>query len=225
MTKETTKVITIDGPSASGKSTVSRRLAHRLGWKWVSTGVFYRGLGLLMSEEGIDVDDEASIMPFLIDPPFEVALEPDQTRFVLKGRDRTGEIHGEVVGGLASRVSAHPKVRQALLDLQRSCASKAGLVAEGRDCGTVVFPQAPLKVYLTAQAHKRAQRRSVESEASFGDTLDQQKKRDFDDSHRKAAPLEPAEGAFVVDSSDLSLDQVVEQIVLRARRQFPKLSF
>lgn len=219
------KLITIDGPSASGKSSVSCQLARRLGWNWVSTGVFYRGLALLLLDNKIDLGNEGEILSWLESPAFEVRMASEQTHLMISGVDRTHEIHGESIGAAASQVSSHPKVRRALLQLQRDCLTQAGLVAEGRDCGTVVFPQARLKVYLTARAEKRAQRRSIESQASVDKTLDQQKKRDFEDSNRKSAPLERAEGAFVIDSSELSLDEVVRLIEAEAQTRIPELSF
>jgi cytidylate kinase len=208
-----TPVITIDGPAASGKSSVSRLLAQKLGWIWVSTGAFYRGLALVAQRLGVDASNETELANLAVDPVWAVQLSPEATHVLFRGEDVTGGIKAESVGNYASRVSQYPKVRQALLDAQRQCAGKGhGLVAEGRDCGTVVFPQAKLKVYLTASAFSRAQRRAQESGEGSADLLKMQKQRDAQDTGRTVAPLAVPEGALVIDSSEMGLMEVVDQI-------------
>ncbi|MCB0378187.1 MAG: (d)CMP kinase [Bdellovibrionales bacterium] len=208
------KLITIDGPSASGKSTVSRLLAEKLGWSWVSTGAFYRGLAFVAKDQKVAVDDETTLTQLVSDPCWKIQLTAVKTMVLYNHKDITAEISGEEVGAFASKISQLPGVRQALLDRQRACFSSGGpgLIAEGRDCGTVVFPEAPLKVYLTADPSRRAQRRSQDDEESVEKTLEMQKKRDQQDSERKQAPLKAAQGAIIIDSSDMSLNQVVDQI-------------
>jgi cytidylate kinase len=206
-------VVTIDGPSASGKSSVSRELARRLGWKWVSTGAFYRGLAYVAMQSGVKANEVDAMVKLAHDPIWRVSLDDDQTRVFWRERDITSEIHSEDNGTRASVVSQIPEVRKALLESQRQCAvGVPGLVAEGRDCGTVVFPAAKLKVYLTASQEERAQRRAREQGLNFEQTHSQQKQRDQQDSTLAAAPLQVPPGATVVDSNGLSLAQVVDRI-------------
>ena len=206
-------LITIDGPSASGKSSVSRLLAQKVGCPWVSTGAFYRGLALAAIEEKVDAKDEESLTKLVLSPIWEVKMTPQETHVFYQGKDVTERITGEDIGSTASRISQIPKVREALLQRQRDCFDpEKGLIAEGRDCGTVVFPQAQLKIYLTAGAAQRAQRRSDEQSADLEKTLEMQQKRDLRDTQRKQAPLKMAEGAVEIDSSFLSLEEVVDKI-------------
>lgn len=206
-------VVTIDGPAASGKSSVSRELARRLGWRWVSTGTFYRGLAWAANETGIDLSDESALVGFAASGRWRVDLTPQITRFSLDGLDRTDEINKEAVGALASKISSYPRVRLALLEAQRQCASQdQGLIAEGRDCGTVVFPGAEVKVFLTARAEDRAQRRALEEGRSFESMISEQHKRDSQDASRKAAPMVAPADAHQIDTTGLSLEQVIEKI-------------
>ncbi len=206
-------VITIDGPSASGKSTVSRELARRLGWNWVSTGAFYRGLAFVAFREGISLTDVEKLVELSHSPIWKVRMDPDQTRVFYRDQDVTTEIHAEENALRASQVSQIPEVRKALLKNQRDAAtSGAGLVAEGRDCGTVVFPQAVLKVYLTASQQERALRRAREQGLDVQTTLTAQEKRDHQDSQRSAAPLQVPPEAKIVDSNGMDISQVVERI-------------
>ena len=211
MSKKT--IIAIDGPSASGKSSVSRELARRLGWKWVSTGAFYRGLAYVAMKENVDPADVSRMVALASDSLWKVRLDDDQTRVFWRERDITAEVHSEDNGSRASVVSQIPEVRKALLESQRRCAEGVpGLVAEGRDIGTVVFPEAPLKIYLTASQEERARRRSTEQGLSFEQTHSQQIQRDRQDSSRAAAPLQVSPGAHVVDSGGLDLKGVVDVI-------------
>jgi cytidylate kinase len=211
----TSKIITIDGPAASGKSSVSRELAKRLGWKWVSTGAFYRGLAYVALQEGLLLPeaDAKKLAELAHSKVWEVHLDEDQTRVFYKNQDVTQEILSEQNGTRASLISQIPEVRQALLQNQRDCARNVtGLVAEGRDCGTVVFPQAMLKLYLTASQEERAKRRAKEQGLDLAQTQNEQRKRDHQDSSRAAAPLAVPEGARVVDSGGLDLAQTVDMI-------------
>lgn len=210
----TSNVITIDGPSASGKSSVSRELARRLGWRWVSTGAFYRGLAYVALEEAVDPSQVSRLVELAqAETTWSVSLDEDKTRVFYKGQDVTGEVMAEENGTRASRISQIPEVRQALLNNQRDCALNAvGLVAEGRDCGTVVFPQARLKIYLTASQEARALRRAREQGLNVQETQTRQTARDHQDSSRTAAPLTIPADARVVDTGDMDLVQVVDQI-------------
>lgn len=213
------KVITIDGPAASGKTSVSRELAKKLGYGWVSTGAFYRGLGYAALKLDIDIQDELALANLAHSNIWSVDMQDEKTHVFFQGVDVTTEIAHEDVGSIASRVSHFPKVRQALLEGQRNCVQRAeknhknGLVAEGRDCGTVVFPDADLKVYLTADQENRAARRAMELGLSKEDMVAAQAVRDQQDSNRKAAPLAVAPDALVVDATHISINEVVDAIL------------
>lgn len=207
-------VITIDGPAASGKSSVSRELARRLGWNWVSTGAFYRGLAFAALQMQIDLDDVESLTNLTHDPVWSVRMADDRTRVYFEEQDVTDLIAHEDVGVFASKVSHYPEVRKALLEAQRNCsAGVQGLVAEGRDCGTVVFPQAQAKVYLTASSEHRAARRAAELGLDQGAMEKAQQQRDLQDSTRKTAPMAVPEDALIVDTTELNLSQVVDRVV------------
>lgn len=207
------KLITIDGPAASGKSSVSRLLAKKLSWPWVSTGAFYRGLAFATQKKGFSKEQKEEILNLVTDPVWKVQMTPEHTEVWFDGENVTELIGGEEVGAMASQISQIPEVREALLQRQRNCFDpEVGLIAEGRDCGTVVFPQAQLKVYLTASAAQRALRRSGEESADLDKTMEMQNVRDREDSQRKSAPLKVAEGGIKIDSSFLSLDEVVAQV-------------
>ena len=206
-------VVTIDGPAASGKSTVSRQLAQRLGWQWVSTGAFYRGLGYAALHSNIDITDVKALMDLAHSDKWAVKMSQSRTQVFFEGQDVTDEISHEDVGNIASKISHYPEVRKALLDAQRNCsAGPQGLVAEGRDCGTVVFPQAQAKIYLTASSEHRAARRATELGLDQEKMQEEQKVRDHQDSTRKAAPLSVPENALVVDTTELNLDEVVAKV-------------
>ena len=207
-------VITIDGPAASGKSSVSRELARRLGWQWVSTGAFYRGLAFAALQLQIDLDDVKSLSDLTHNPVWNVSMDEDRTRVFFQNQDVTDQIAHEDVGNFASKVSHYPDVRKALLEAQRKCSSgPQGLVAEGRDCGTVVFPKAEAKVYLTANSEHRAARRAAELGLDQGDMAKAQQQRDHQDSTRKVAPMAVPEDALIVDTTALNLEQVVDAVV------------
>lgn len=206
-------VVTIDGPAASGKSSVSRELANRLGWQWVSTGAFYRGLGYAALRLKIDIADVKALSELAHSSEWRVVMGANRTQVFFKDEEVTDEIGREDVGNIASKISHYPEVRKALLEAQRNCsAGPQGLVAEGRDCGTVVFPQAQAKIYLTASSEHRAARRAAELGLDQGETQEAQKQRDKQDSTRKAAPLQVPENAFVVDTTEMGLDEVVNKV-------------
>ena len=206
-------VITIDGPAASGKSSVSRGLSKKFSIPWVSTGAFYRGLAYAALQSHIDLADRVSLTELAMSDAWRVVMTPEKTQVWFGDQEVTDQIAQESVGNAASRISLYPEVRSSLLDHQRQCAlSDRGLVAEGRDCGTVVFPQAELKVYLTASSEHRALRRAQELGLDQQSVVEQQKQRDHQDSTRKTAPLQIPQDSLVVDTTSMTLDQVVDHI-------------
>ncbi|HEY5633242.1 MAG TPA: (d)CMP kinase [Burkholderiaceae bacterium] len=211
-------VIAIDGPTASGKGTVAERVAAALGWHYLDSGALYRLAALRALRAGVDPDDAAAVVAAggAIAPRFGGG------RVVLDGEDVTDAIRTEQVGALASRIAVIPALREALRALQRASRRAPGLVADGRDMGTVIFPDAELKVFLTASAESRAQRRYKQLiekgfSANVPDLLRDLRERDARDMQRESAPLRPAEGALVLDSTALTIDQTVAA-VLEAHR-------
>jgi CMP/dCMP kinase len=212
-------VITIDGPAASGKSSVSRELSKRFKIPWVSTGSFYRGLGYVALKMNVDLNDPIELSELCVSDVWRIEMALERTLVWYKGEDVTDQIAQEAVGNVASKISHYPEVRQSLLDHQRNCAlNQKGLIAEGRDCGTVVFPHAEYKIYLTARSDSRALRRAQELGMDTQTTAELQRQRDEQDSTRKAAPLQIPQDALVVDTSELSLMQVVDKIDAHIRK-------
>jgi cytidylate kinase len=214
-------VVAIDGPVGSGKSTVARRVAERLGYLYLDTGAMYRAVGLLASEAGVPLDDEAAVLP--IAAAAELRFDGDGRLFA-GDRDLSGLIRSLEMGAAASVVSALPGVRRLLVERQRELGSGAGIVMEGRDIGTNVFPGAEVKVFLTARPEVRAARRAAElcargEEASVDEVLEALVERDRRDSEREVAPLRRAADAVEVDTSALSLEQVVDAVVAVAREK------
>ncbi len=206
-------VVTVDGPAASGKSSVSRELARVWGWNWVSTGAFYRGLAYVAHEMKIPFHDEDALVQLIESDVWAIEMDDDQTHVFFNDDDVTDEVGREETGNYASQVSQLPRVRKALLEPQRSCAFFGpGLVAEGRDCGTVVFPDAVCKVYLTASSRDRAARRALEKGQDINQTYEQQKERDSRDLTRPTAPLQVPPEAIVIDTSELNLEDVVRLV-------------
>lgn len=215
-------VITIDGPAASGKSTVSRELARRLQWRWVSTGAFYRGLAFAALRKDVDLENIQALVALSRSLEWRVEMSPEKTRVVFHDQDVTDLVVHEDVGNFASRISSYPEVRTCLLQNQRDCfVPGQGLIAEGRDCGTVVFPQAFLKIYLTASSEHRAARRAQEQGSNQEDILKAQGLRDHADSSRKAAPLQIPDRAWVLDTTNLVLEEVVTRIESRVQKDRP----
>jgi cytidylate kinase len=207
-------VITIDGPTASGMGTVAHGVAQALGWSVLDSGALYRLTALAALRRGIDPDDPAALAraAHALDVRFEGG------RIVLDGQDVTDAIREEQVGNLASRIAGYPELRRALLDRQRAFRAAPGLVADGRDMGTVVFPDAPLKIFLVAAAEARAERRHKQLinkgiSANMQDLLRDLQARDARDTQRAAAPLVPAADARMLDSSNLSIEQTVQAVL------------
>ena len=220
-------VIAIDGPSGSGKGTVCRILSERLGWHLLDSGALYRLTALAGAARGLDPADEPghAAVAAGLDARFEVN-EAGGERVLLDGRDVTRELRAEVTGNMASVVAVMPSVRAALLERQRAYAVPPGLVADGRDMGTVVFPAAGLKVFLTASAEERARRRYNQLKekglaANLAGLSQEILERDRRDSARSVAPLKPAADAVVIDSTGVSVDDVVDRILALARGIFP----
>jgi cytidylate kinase len=206
-------VIAIDGPTASGKGTVAQRVAAALGLHYLDSGALYRLVALQALRTGTGPDDAAGLAAIAsrLQPRFN-------DRVMLDGEDVTDAIRQEEVGVMASKIAVHPALRAALLELQRRFRRAPGLVADGRDMGTVVFPDAQTKVFLTASAEARAERRHKQLRekgisANLTALLQDLKERDARDSNRAAAPLKPAEDAKLLDSSDLTIEEVVERVV------------
>lgn len=219
-------VVAIDGPAGAGKSTVSKRLTGLLGYRLLDTGALYRTVALVARRSGVDWADEAGLARVAADLDISFELEGMVNRVVLAGEDISAAIRTPDMSEGASLVSALPAVRAALLDLQRQLAGQGGVVAEGRDIGTVVFPGAQAKFFLTASDEERARRRVEElraagTEADLAATLADIRRRDERDSTREAAPLVCAPDAVLVDSSGLSIDDVVGQMlnVVRERER------
>lgn len=209
----TIPVITIDGPTASGKGTVAAAVAQALGWHVLDSGALYRLTALVCLRGGVDPDDAVAVAEVArtLDVSFNDGIR-------LAGEEVSHEIRAEAVGNLASRVAAYPDVREALLARQHDFRTAPGLVADGRDMGTAVFPDAGLKVFLLASAEARAARRYKQLidkgiPATLGDLLEDLRARDARDTGRAASPLKPASDARVLDSSDLSIDQTVRQVL------------
>ena len=218
------RLITIDGPSASGKSSLSRCLAQKLNWKWVSTGVFYRGLAKMALEQNVQTEREIASLAYKED--WSVQLHKDQTFFFYKGKNITKYIYTDEVDEMASLLAGFSLVREALLPSQQDCFkhNKEGLVAEGRDCGTVVFPFASLKIYLTADENLRAQRRTQQRKTgTLKQTMDLQKKRDRQDLYRKKSPLREPEGAFYIDTGSCNFKEMVLKAYKRSCELFEAL--
>ncbi|RPI12160.1 MAG: (d)CMP kinase [Lysobacterales bacterium] len=220
-------IIAIDGPSGSGKGTISRRVAARLGWRLLDSGALYRLVALGGAARGLDPSDESghAQVATTLDARFEVN-ERGGERVLLDGADVTRELRAETTGNMASVVAAMPAVRAALLGRQRAYAEAAGLVADGRDMGTVVFPDAGLKVFLTASADERARRRYNQLKekglpANLAGLSQEILERDRRDSARSVAPLRPAADAVVIDSTGCTIEEVVAQVLSLARLRFP----
>ncbi|WP_282130524.1 (d)CMP kinase [Pseudoalteromonas aliena] len=213
-------VITVDGPSGSGKGTVCRLLAEKLGWDVLDSGAIYRVLSLAALHHQIALDNEEALVPLAanLDVQFLVDSQTNAGKVILEGEDVTTTIRNEEVGSAASKVAALPRVREALLRRQRAFRTENGLIADGRDMGTVVFQDAPLKIYLTASAQERARRRFVELntrglDVTLSGLLQDIQDRDERDMNRAVAPLVPAEDAIELDTSELNAQQVFDKVV------------
>jgi cytidylate kinase len=216
---EKKNIITIDGPSGAGKSTISKLLAARLHYTYLDTGAMYRVVGLLVERTGLDLqaaNSRKKLVQLLdsLDLKLAPGQENQETRAFLNGEDVSETIRTPEMAMVASRVSAEPEVRRKLSDMQRVMGSKGAIVAEGRDMGTVVFPDAKYKFFLDATPEERALRRQKQllekgQKVEYEEILSQIRKRDQDDSSRSLAPLKPAADAIVIDSSEMSIEEVV----------------
>lgn len=225
MHTKTIPVLAIDGPSGSGKGTIGQILADRLGWRFLDSGAVYRAVGYLAARDGVDGSDVARVAALARDMKIGFEIVPDGTaRVILDGVDVGDGLRTEEAGAMASKVAAIPELRAALLNKQRAFRQPPGLVADGRDMGTTVFPDAVLKVYLTASPEVRAERRYKQLkdkgfDANLSRLLGEIRDRDARDSARAASPLKPAADASILDTSALSISEVVGQIesLLRSR--------
>ncbi|MBR2714863.1 MAG: (d)CMP kinase [Ruminococcus sp.] len=211
--------IAIDGPAGAGKSTIAKLAAKSLGFIYVDTGALYRTIGLCAYRNNICSKDVDAIIKMLEDMKVELAFNENHEQIVLlNGEDVSSLIRTPEISMYASDVSAIPRVRAFLLDLQRNMAKTNNIIMDGRDIGTVVLPDAKIKIFLTASAKVRAKRRYDEliekgMDVKFEDVLSDVETRDYNDSHREVAPLKPADDSIIVDTSDLDLEQSVEKLL------------
>ncbi len=216
-------VIAIDGPSGAGKSTLARRLAERLGYIYIDTGAMYRSIGWKAKREGIDPADETKLSDLCARTEVTIKKDNSDPRFYVDGIDVSGEIRTPEMGMMASAVSKSSAVRARLLTLQRELGRRGGVVMDGRDIGTVVFPDADAKFYLEASAEERGKRRFLELKAKGMDVdlariTKEIRERDLQDAGRKLAPLRRADDAFLIDSSTLSIDEVLERMLSKIEK-------
>ena len=217
--------VAIDGPAGAGKSTISRKAAAELGFIYIDTGALYRTVGLNALRLGVDIqNDEAVISTLTDDLKVELKFTDGEQRMFLNGEDVSSDIRTPEASMAASRVSAVPKVRQYLFDLQKNLAKSNNCIMDGRDIGTVVLPGADVKIFLTASPEARAERRFKElkekgMDAAYEDVLADMIKRDYDDSHRAIAPLKQADDAILCDTSDIDLQQSIELIINKIKEK------
>ena len=214
----TVPVLTIDGPSGAGKGTVSRLVAARLGWHYLDSGALYRAVGVAASWADLDLADPAALVRCTFDTDIRFQDRDGGLRVLVNGTDATDELRLETTGTLASAIAAIPEVRAALKERQRAFRVAPGLVADGRDMGTVIFPDADCKVFLTASAEDRARRRHNQLKEKgvsviFDGLLREILARDARDAQRTVAPLKPAEDAVLIDTTGLSIDEVVDRVL------------
>ena len=218
-------VVTIDGPGGAGKGTLCMLLATKLGWHLLDSGAIYRVLAVAANKREIALDDVNSLADLASKLDVRFPIENDQVLIVLDSQDVTAEIRTEATGNLASKVATYPEVRAALLQRQQNFAQFPGLIADGRDMGTVVFPTAELKVFLDASAEERAKRRQLQLQlkginVNFDNLLQEIQERDFRDRNRPVAPLKPADDAILIDSTSMSIDAVFNQVLQLVNQRF-----
>ena len=210
--------VAIDGPAGAGKSTIAKAVSKKLGFIYVDTGALYRTIGLKFINDGYDEDLNCDIDGVLEDVKIDIKFVEGEQRVYLNGEDVSGLIRTPKASLMASAVSAKPQVRAFLLEMQRSLARENNVIMDGRDIGTVVLPDATVKIFLTASAEDRANRRYKEliekgMDVNYEDVLRDIEKRDYNDSHRAIAPLKPAEDSVIADTSGFELEQSVELIL------------
>lgn len=210
-------VLTIDGPSGSGKGTLAQRMAEKLGWHYLDSGAIYRVLAQAALKHQIDLTDETALASIAGQLDVQFVLKDGLLQVVLEGEDVSLLIRSEQAGNAASKVAAFPAVRSALLQRQRDFCQPPGLVTDGRDMGTVVFPDAPYKVFLTASAEVRAERRYKQLkekgiDSNLSDLVAEISERDERDTQREVAPLRPADDAVILDSTQLGIEAVLEKV-------------
>ncbi len=215
-----TPILTIDGPSGSGKGTIARAVADELGWHLLDSGALYRAVGYAAGMAGLDLSDAEAVTRCAqaLKIRFRDPKDGGETRVIVNGHDATDELRTETAGAAASAIAAIPSVRQALVDLQLSFRMPPGLVADGRDMGTVIFPDARYKVFLTASASERAKRRYKQLkgkglDVTLASLLHEIEARDARDASRAVAPLKPASDAVLVDTTGMSIEQVVTKVL------------
>lgn len=216
--------IAIDGPSGAGKSTIAKAAAKELGFVYLDTGAIYRTVAWHITMMGIGPKDTDHVPMLLDDANIQIDFQPDGQHMILNGKDITQEIRTPEIASVASQAAAQPAVREFLLDMQRDLAKTHNIIMDGRDIGTVVLPDASVKIYLTATPEARAMRRYQEylekgQKASYEEVLADQKKRDYDDSHRKIAPLKQAKDAVLVDTTEMGLQESIDYCVALIREK------
>lgn len=216
--------IAIDGPSGAGKSTIAKAAAKELGFVYLDTGAIYRTVAWHITMMGIGPKDTDHVPMLLDDANIRIDFQPDGQHMILNGKDITQEIRTPEIASVASQAAAQPSVREFLLDMQRDLAKTHNIIMDGRDIGTVVLPDASVKIYLTATPEARAMRRYQEylekgQKASYEEVLADQKKRDYDDSHRKIAPLKQAKDAVLVDTTEMGLQESIDYCVALIREK------
>ncbi|MBQ3045260.1 MAG: (d)CMP kinase [Clostridia bacterium] len=210
--------VAIDGPAGAGKSTVSRAAAKAVGYIYVDTGALYRAVGVNALRKGIDTKDKPAVAASLADISVDLVFENGEQKVLLNGENVSAEIRTPPASMAASDVSAVPEVRAFLFDLQRDIAKRNNCIMDGRDIGTVVLPDAKVKIFLTASPEERATRRYKEliekgTDVKYEDVLSELIERDYNDSHREIAPLKPAEDGVILDTTGLSLEESVNEII------------
>lgn len=219
-------IVAIDGPAGAGKSTVAKRLAKELDYTYMDTGAMYRAFAWRVMKEGIDLSDEQELKRILKETRIELKENDGRLMVFLNGLDVTDQIRTPELSQMASKVSAFKIVRERMVDLQRAMAFEGGVVAEGRDIGTVVFPEADVKIYLDASSQERAKRRFEElkrqkEQVTLEETLVEMRERDRRDQERAVAPLCKAEDSIVIDSTYFGVDQVMDRIMQEVKNKLP----
>ncbi len=224
----TAPVITIDGPSGAGKGTLCKAMAEALRWHLLDSGAIYRVLALAALHHQVAIESEESLVPIAAHLDVRFISTAGEMKVILEGEDVSGEIRTQQVSNTASKVAAFPRVREALLRRQRAFRDMPGLIADGRDMGTVVFPEAAVKIFLDASAEERAQRRMLQLQekgfsVNFERLLAEIKERDDRDRNRAIAPLVPAQDALVLDSTSMTIEQVIDTALHYAREKLALL--